>query len=68
MTPTARPSLTVAYPGGWPTQLQTALTEALAARAPALIHVPVAEMPSPWDMLTPTRVRGFHESWRPALP
>ena len=49
-------------------ELQRALTEALAARTPALIHVPVGEMPSPWDMLMPTRVRGFQDAWRPALP
>jgi len=49
-------------------ELQHALTDALAARAPALIHVPVGEMPSPWDMLALPRVRGFHDAWRPALP
>ncbi|CAH2600607.1 Acetohydroxy acid synthase [Rhodovastum atsumiense] len=49
-------------------ELERALGEALAARAPALIHVPVGEMPSPWDMLAPRRVRGLHDAWRPALP
>ena len=48
--------------------LQRALTEALASRVPALIHVRVGEMPSPWDMLALPRVRGFHDAWRPALP
>ena len=47
--------------------LATALREALAARAPALVHVKVGEMPSPWDMLSPRRVRG-HEGWRPSMP
>ena len=47
--------------------LATALREALAARAPALVHVPVGEMPSPWDMLSPRRVRG-QEGWRVSLP
>jgi acetolactate synthase-1/2/3 large subunit len=47
--------------------LQTALREAIAARAPALVHVKVGEMPSPWDMLVPRRVRG-QEHWRPSLP
>ena len=49
-------------------ELRDALTAALAARAPALIHVPVGAMPSPWDMLALPRVRGFEEAWRPALP
>jgi len=49
-------------------ELQRALTEAFDARAPTLIHVPVGEMPSPWDMLALPRVRGFHDAWRPALP
>lgn len=50
-----------------PAGLQVALEEALAARAPALVHVKVGEMPSPWDMLAPRRVRG-QEGWRPSLP
>ena len=49
-------------------ELRDTLTAALAARAPALIHVPVGEMPSPWDMLALPRVRGFDEAWRPAMP
>jgi acetolactate synthase-1/2/3 large subunit len=49
-------------------ELETALGAALAARKPALIHVPVGEMPSPWDMLILPRVRGFEEAWRPNLP
>ena len=51
-----------------PEALRPALEQALAARAPALIHVPVGEMPSPWDMILLPRVRGFGDSWRPALP
>ena len=53
---------------GDPSELQGALTEALAARAPGLIHVKVGDMPSPWDMLALPRVRGFDEAWRPSLP
>lgn len=49
-------------------ELETALRRAIAARIPALIHVKVGEMPSPWDMLILPRVRGFEESWRPNLP
>jgi acetolactate synthase-1/2/3 large subunit len=48
--------------------LARTLAAALEARAPALIHVPVGPMPSPWDMLIHPRVRGFEESWRPNLP
>lgn len=49
-------------------ELEQALREALAAKVPALIHVPVGEMPSPWDMLALPRVRGFQEAWRRNLP
>jgi acetolactate synthase-1/2/3 large subunit len=48
--------------------LARTLAAALEARAPALIHVPVGPMPSPWDMLIHPRVRGFEESWRRNLP
>jgi acetolactate synthase-1/2/3 large subunit len=51
-----------------PDELQDALLAALDARAPGLIHVPVGDMPSPWDMLVLPRVRGFDEAWRPNLP
>jgi acetolactate synthase-1/2/3 large subunit len=51
-----------------PAALERALAEALAARRPGLIHVPVGEMPSPWDMLALPRVRGMHDAWRPNLP
>ncbi len=50
------------------TGLRDALDAALEARAPALIHVPVGEMPSPWDMIVMPRLRGADEAWRPALP
>jgi acetolactate synthase-1/2/3 large subunit len=51
-----------------PDALETALRKAFASDAPALIHVPVGEMPSPWDMILLPRVRGFADAWRPALP
>ncbi len=51
-----------------PAAFAPALAAALATRAPALLHVKVGEMPSPWDMLALPRVRGFDEAWRPALP
>jgi acetolactate synthase-1/2/3 large subunit len=39
-------------------ELERALKEALALAAPALVHVPCGEMPSPWDMILMPRVRG----------
>lgn len=48
--------------------LEDALRRAFALNAPALVHVPVGEMPSPWDMILLPRVRGFADAWRPALP
>ena len=39
-------------------ELERAVTDALALNRPALIHVPVGEMPSPWDMIMMPRVRG----------
>jgi acetolactate synthase-1/2/3 large subunit len=39
-------------------ELERAITAAFAAKAPALIHVPVSDMPSPWDMVMLPRVRG----------
>lgn len=57
-----------AYRAETPAELQRTLAGAIAERAPALIHVPVGEMPSPWDMLTLPRVRGFHDAWRVPLP
>jgi acetolactate synthase-1/2/3 large subunit len=51
-----------------PDALETALRQAFALNAPALVHVPVGPMPSPWDMILLPRVRGFADAWRPALP
>lgn len=51
-----------------PEALEAALRAALNARAPALIQVPVGEMPSPWDMILLPRVRGTADGARPALP
>jgi acetolactate synthase I/II/III large subunit len=51
-----------------PEALEAALRQAFALNAPALVHVPVGQMPSPWDMILLPRVRGFAEAWRPALP
>ncbi len=49
-----------------PETLEAALRAALALNAPALVHVPVGEMPSPWDMILLPRVRG--PQGRPPLP
>jgi acetolactate synthase-1/2/3 large subunit len=49
-----------------PDGLEAALRKAFALDAPALVHVPVGEMPSPWDMILLARVRG--PAGRPALP
>lgn len=49
-----------------PDGLEDALRQALALSAPALVHVPVGEMPSPWDMILLPRVRG--PMGRPPLP
>jgi len=49
-------------------RLERCLGDALAARRPALIHVPVGEMPSPWDMLAGPRLRGHDDAWRPNFP
>ncbi len=39
-------------------ELEGALTKALKLDAPALVHVPCGDMPSPWDMIRMPRVRG----------
>jgi acetolactate synthase-1/2/3 large subunit len=49
-----------------PDALEDALRKAFALNAPALVHVPVGEMPSPWDMILLPRVRG--PAGRPPLP
>jgi acetolactate synthase-1/2/3 large subunit len=51
-----------------PDALEVTLRQAFALDAPALVHVPVGPMPSPWDMILLPRVRGFADAWRPALP
>jgi acetolactate synthase-1/2/3 large subunit len=51
-----------------PEALEVTLRQAFALDAPALVHVPVGPMPSPWDMILLPRVRGFADAWRPALP
>ena len=47
-----------AYRARTPAELQARLTEAFALRAPALVHVPVGEMPSVWDMIIMPPARG----------
>ena len=39
-------------------QLEEALHKAFALDAPALVHVPHGDVPSPWDMIMMPRVRG----------
>lgn len=55
-----------AFRASTPDALEAALRKAFASNAPALIHVPVGEMPSPWDMILLPRVRGT--PGRPPLP
>ena len=57
-----------AFRADTPPLLEQALRQAFALNAPALVHVKVGEMPSPWDMILLPRVRGFADAWRPALP
>jgi acetolactate synthase I/II/III large subunit len=56
-----------AYRVTTPEALESALRTAFAAGKPALVHVPVGEMPSPWDMILLPRVRG-EASPRPNMP
>jgi acetolactate synthase-1/2/3 large subunit len=49
-----------------PEALEQALRQAFALNAPALVHVPVGEMPSPWDMILLPHIRG--PAGRPPLP
>jgi acetolactate synthase-1/2/3 large subunit len=56
-----------AYRALTPDALEAALHDAFAAGKPALVHVPVGEMPSPWDMILMPRVRG-EPSPRPNMP
>jgi acetolactate synthase-1/2/3 large subunit len=55
-----------AFRAASPDALEEALRKAFALNAPALVHVPVGEMPSPWDMILLPRVRG--PEGRPPLP
>ncbi len=57
-----------AFHAGSADELEKVLHQAFALNAPALVHVPVGPMPSPWDMILLPRVRGFADAWRPALP
>jgi len=57
-----------AFRANTPDALESSLRQAFALNAPALVHVPVGPMPSPWDMILLPRVRGFSDAWRPALP
>jgi acetolactate synthase I/II/III large subunit len=55
-----------AFRAATPDALEDALRKAFALNAPALVHVPVGEMPSPWDMILLPRIRG--PEGRPPLP
>jgi acetolactate synthase-1/2/3 large subunit len=55
-----------AFRAASPDALEEVLRGAFALNAPALVHVPVGEMPSPWDMILLPRVRG--PVGRPPLP
>ena len=47
-----------AYRATNPAELQTAIERAFRTGGPALVHVPVGEMPSVWDLVMLPRVRG----------
>jgi acetolactate synthase-1/2/3 large subunit len=49
-------------------ELEAALKSAFALKTPALVHVPVGEMPSAWDMILLPRIRGKEDAWRRSLP
>ena len=55
-----------AYRATTPTELEARLKEAFALHAPALIHVPVGEMPSIWDLILMPPVR--RGPTRPIMP
>ena len=48
-----------------PDELEARLRDAFALQAPALVHVPVGEMPSVWDLIMMPPVRG---TARPLMP
>ncbi len=56
------------YRAATPEALELVLREAFARAEPAVVHVPVGPMPSPWEMILLPRVRGMEDAWRPALP
>ena len=47
-----------AYRATNPAELQTAIERAFRTGGPALVHVPVGDMPSVWDLVMLPRVRG----------
>jgi acetolactate synthase-1/2/3 large subunit len=49
-------------------QLEDSLRNALRLRTPSLIHVPVGEMPSPWDMILLPQLRALQKGGYPFLP
>ena len=55
-----------AYRARTSAELEARLREAFALNAPALVHVPVGEMPSIWDLIAMPPVRG--RPLRPAMP
>ncbi len=57
-----------AYRASTADELEHRLRTAFARDEPALVHVPVGPMPSPWEMILLPRVRGLEDAWRPALP
>ena len=51
-----------AFRANTPHELTKAISDAFALNAPALIHVPCTEMPSPWDMILMPKTRGLAPS------
>jgi acetolactate synthase-1/2/3 large subunit len=47
-----------AYRATTPDELETTLVKAFAANAPALVHVPLGECPSPWKLIQRPKIRG----------
>jgi acetolactate synthase-1/2/3 large subunit len=41
-----------------PAELERAIVRGFARKGPTVLHVPVGEMPSPWDMIVMPRLRG----------
>lgn len=57
-----------AYRATSPAALQEAIERAFREGGPALVHVPVGEMPSIWDLVTLPRVRGEPEPGERSWP